>query len=198
MSASYKQKIELIVFGYVRLNYKENIIDDIIKICLNYYSKIEFIWDVFCNEIAKSVSDDGILNAESNGLGIEIGPPSVLPLRMVDKGTQTTLVEDENKSDHASLGFFADHELYKWLSDKCGFKAGEALDYLQLFIKNGIEDIECVKLLKVSHLYSIGINKIGHRLKIMDQIEKLLNNKCNGEYSHFEFKKEKKGVYRKE
>ena len=60
MSLSQKQKIELIIFGYVRSNYAQRILDDIVRICLQYYHRIEIIWDVFCDKLAKFVSDDGL------------------------------------------------------------------------------------------------------------------------------------------
>lgn len=63
------------------------------------------------------------------------------------------------------------NEIYKWLTNQCGFKGN---DYNELFIENGVEDLETVKLLKIDDLKSMGIHKIGHRLKIMHQIEKLL------------------------
>ena len=59
MSLSYTQRLELTIFGYVRENYKDEIPDDITRICLEYYNKIEIIWDTFCNNIADIVSDDG-------------------------------------------------------------------------------------------------------------------------------------------
>ena len=56
METSYTQKLELTVFGYVRLNYSEDIIDDIKRICLDYYIKIEIICYVFCDKLAKFIS----------------------------------------------------------------------------------------------------------------------------------------------
>ena len=66
MSLSYKEKLELTIFGYVRLNYKDGIPDDITRICLHYYGKIEIIWDVFCTEIANCVTEDGLQVAVEN------------------------------------------------------------------------------------------------------------------------------------
>ena len=60
MSLSYKLKLELIVFGYVRLNYNEEIPDDITRICLIYYDTIEISWDVFRPHLAEFVSEDGL------------------------------------------------------------------------------------------------------------------------------------------
>ena len=66
MSLSYKEKLEFIVFGYIRLNYADEIPDDITRICLDYYNKIEITWDTFCDGLTDSVSDDG-LEVEING-----------------------------------------------------------------------------------------------------------------------------------
>ena len=66
MSLSYKEKLEFTVFGYVRLNYTDEIPDDITRICLDYYNKIEIIWDTFCDAVTDCVSDDG-LEVKING-----------------------------------------------------------------------------------------------------------------------------------
>ena len=58
MSLAYKQNLELTIFGYIRLNYGEDIIDDIKQICLAYYNNIEICWDIFCDKLAKFISDD--------------------------------------------------------------------------------------------------------------------------------------------
>ena len=60
MSLSYKEKLELIIFGYVRLNYNDRFPNDINGLCLEYYDKIEIVWDVFRDELADHVSSDGL------------------------------------------------------------------------------------------------------------------------------------------
>lgn len=60
MALSYKQKLKFTIFGYIRLNHQEEIPDDISKICLAYYNKIEIVWDLFCDNIKDCVSDDGL------------------------------------------------------------------------------------------------------------------------------------------
>ena len=69
MSLSHKEKLEYTIFGYVRSNYKDEIPDDITRICLEYYNKIEIIWDVFCDRLADSISDDGLEVYISEGRG---------------------------------------------------------------------------------------------------------------------------------
>eukprot|EP01084_Bolivina_argentea_P156503 272769_1 len=60
MSVSQKHVLELTIFGYIRLNYDKEIPSDICSICLDYYTKIEIIWDVFCEQLASFVSDNGL------------------------------------------------------------------------------------------------------------------------------------------
>ena len=55
-----------------------------------------------------------------------------------------------------------------WLRDTV--KLGE---YLDLFIKNGIDRLSVVVLLDKRALREIGVDKIGHRLLILSEIEKL-------------------------
>ena len=58
MFLSCKQRLELTIFGYIRLNYKCDIIDDIKKMCFDYYNKIEIAFDVYCDKAYEFVSDD--------------------------------------------------------------------------------------------------------------------------------------------
>ena len=60
MSLWPEQKLELTIFGYVRLNFAGEIPNDVTRLCLKYYNKIEIIWDVFCDKLAEFVSDDGL------------------------------------------------------------------------------------------------------------------------------------------
>ena len=60
MALDYRQKLELAVFGYIRRNYKDEIPDDISRICIDFYNKIEIVWDIFCDKVAHFVSDNGL------------------------------------------------------------------------------------------------------------------------------------------
>lgn len=60
MSLSSKDRLELTIFGYVRLNHEEEIPADITRICLDYYNAVEIIWDKFCDKVLDFVSDDGL------------------------------------------------------------------------------------------------------------------------------------------
>ena len=66
MSLFKLSQAELIVFGYVRLNHKEDVPDDVTKICLEYYDSIGITWNVSCDNIKDCVTADGLqLNIES-------------------------------------------------------------------------------------------------------------------------------------
>lgn len=52
-------------------------------------------------------------------------------------------------------------------------------EYYELFVENGVETINVAKLLTKSELRMIGINKIGHQLKIMQSIEALKQKQDN-------------------
>ena len=57
---SHKLKLELTTFGYVRSNYKDEIPDDITRVCLEYYDTMEISWDVFRSHLSDLVSVDGL------------------------------------------------------------------------------------------------------------------------------------------
>ena len=49
-------------------------------------------------------------------------------------------------------------------------------EYYELFVENGVDTLNVAKLLTKSELKMIGINKIGHQLKIMEGIQALNQN----------------------
>ena len=49
----------------------------------------------------------------------------------------------------------------------------ELPQYIDLFIENGLDDINIIKHIGMNELKQIGIDKIGHSIKIMTEIEKL-------------------------
>jgi len=65
-------------------------------------------------------------------------------------------------------------QLKLWLQNEC--KLGQ---YFDLFMKNGIEDLFIAKLLTMDTITDIGITKIGHKIKILHQIDILKQNKDN-------------------
>ncbi len=52
-------------------------------------------------------------------------------------------------------------------------------EYYDIFVQNGIDDIDIIKDLNMDELIEIGINKLGHRKKIMNEIDKLKNIKIS-------------------
>ena len=57
---SQSEKLELIIFGYIRLNSPRVTPDDIARICIDFYNKIEIIWDVFNSQLKGYVSENGL------------------------------------------------------------------------------------------------------------------------------------------
>ena len=48
--------------------------------------------------------------------------------------------------------------------------------YYELFISNGIEDLETVALLTMTTIKGIGVDLIGHQIKILNEVNKLNQN----------------------
>ena len=42
--------------------------------------------------------------------------------------------------------------------------------YFELFIENGFGDLKCMRGITMEHLWEMGIDKIGHRMKLMKSI----------------------------
>lgn len=56
-------------------------------------------------------------------------------------------------------------KLKKWLTDKVKLP-----EYFELFVENGVEDLATAALLTVDALKGVGMDKIGHQLKMMNHI----------------------------
>ena len=89
-------------------------------------------------------------------------------IELKDKMNELMDKNEFNRNDDNNKNERNKEELRLWLKNKMDFER-----YYDLFIKNGIEDLEIVKVLKMEDLKSIGINKLGHRIKIIQHIEKL-------------------------
>ena len=61
-----------------------------------------------------------------------------------------------------------DKTVKSWLYDIVGLP-----EYEQLFIKQGIDSIDIVKLLSIDDLKSMGICKVGHQIKLFSKIKQL-------------------------
>merc|ERR1711933_56781 len=62
-------------------------------------------------------------------------------------------------------------QLKAWLHDEVGLA-----QYFDVFVDNGIEDLSTAKLLTMETLKAIGIDKIGHCMKILHQVAVLNKN----------------------
>merc|ERR1711920_250511 len=73
-------------------------------------------------------------------------------------------------------------QLRVWLEDKVGLG-----QYFDVFVDNGIEDLSTAKLLTMQTLKAIGIDKIGHCMKILHQVPALNKNMNDeeGQGTHF-------------
>ena len=70
--------------------------------------------------------------------------------------------ENENENEN-------DDELCLWLRDKVGLE-----QYYSNFIEHGFDDLNCLKYITMNELNIIGIKKIGHKLKLMDYIQQIV------------------------
>eukprot|EP01083_Nonionella_stella_P179099 634743_1 len=65
-------------------------------------------------------------------------------------------------------------ELKSWLQNEVGFP-----QYYDIFMENGIEDLSITSLLTMETIKRMGIDKMGHQMKILRAVTKLNNNDIN-------------------
>eukprot|EP01084_Bolivina_argentea_P090051 162323_1 len=90
------------------------------------------------------------------------------------KNPEITILQemnDDNEKKESSMSM--NHTgVRNWLCNKCLLP-----QYFETFIEHGIEDLSVVKLLTIEELNDLGIDKMGHKLKILHEIDEL--KQCN-------------------
>ena len=57
---THMKRMEIAFFGFARINFNNDIPNDVMKICLDYYPFIEVIFDVYSKGCSENISDDGL------------------------------------------------------------------------------------------------------------------------------------------
>ena len=76
------------------------------------------------------------------------------------------------RNKHKNKNNNNNNKVYIWLRDNVGLE-----EYYDIFMENGLDDIEILKQINNDHLTQIGVHKIGHRIKIMKYIALLQDSK---------------------
>ena len=75
---------------------------------------------------------------------------------------------DEEEEEQRDNDNWLDEDVEKWL-----YEDVELGQYEDAFIRNGIDNMNLVKLLREDHLHTMGIWMIGHQMKILNSIKLL-------------------------
>eukprot|EP01084_Bolivina_argentea_P027908 51855_1 len=78
----------------------------------------------------------------------------------------------KNKNDNDDFIHSGQENVKQWLE-----KSVKLPQYYNLFMENGIEHLSIVSLLTIHTIKAIGIDKIGHQLKILNEVDKLKQHK---------------------
>ena len=113
-------------------------------------------------ELNKASFDSSPWEHKFNPFGIGHGINTNDPNPEIES-TDDFKVDDERHNERLKLK--------EWLSQKVRFP-----EYYALFIESGIEDLETAALLSEDTMTQIGIKKVGHRMKIMKEVQKLRVN----------------------
>ena len=84
---------------------------------------------------------------------------------MNNKGTQ-----EMKQTDVIDIGGAPQSAVALWLN---GLRPTFGSEYLHLFVENGVDDMDIVAAMNDTDLRSIGISKLGHRKKMLMEIEKI-------------------------
>ena len=87
------------------------------------------------------------------------------------KGNQNDYGSSKGKVDgNDGITNEGNDELMQWLRDTVGLS-----QYFDVFRDHGFDDLESMKYMTVQTMDQIGITKIGHRLKLMDYIQRMFS-----------------------
>eukprot|EP01083_Nonionella_stella_P176759 619334_1 len=68
-------------------------------------------------------------------------------------------------------------KLKSWLENQVGFP-----QYYEMFMNNGIEDLSIASMLTMETIKNMGIDKVGHQMKLLRAVSKLNDNNINGQW----------------
>ena len=97
-----------------------------------------------------------------------------LEMKRNDDGDNKVEEVDDERAGFVKLGrnnSENEREVGVWLDEVVGLS-----EYLDVFVKNGFDDMKSVKAMKMEDLNVMGIDKQGHKRKIMMFVEKLDGN----------------------
>merc|ERR1712130_651033 len=80
-------------------------------------------------------------------------------------------LKKSNKSNNDKKVLSEREKLKEWITTKVGLP-----EYFDIFIENGVEDLETAKLMTMEDLQIMNIKKIGHKKKIMQRVGMLNQN----------------------
>ena len=66
----------------------------------------------------------------------------------------------------------------KWVEKEVKIKG---LSLFKILIQSGFEDLDTVKELNEQTLKQMGVNKVGHRIKILKKVKELNENEANAD-----------------
>jgi len=78
------------------------------------------------------------------------------------------LEEEKDRHGYRSKQHSKQCELRAWLRDEVGLS-----EYFDVFVENGFENLEAVKMLTLNELNVIGIEKLGHKMLLLHHIKQL-------------------------
>eukprot|EP01083_Nonionella_stella_P270765 917031_1 len=88
-----------------------------------------------------------------------------IDMELLDVYNGNLNVTNDFMPDHYDM---VDFELKSWFDEKV-----QLPQYYQVFVENGIDKLSILKLVTINELNEMKITKIGHRIKILHEIEKL-------------------------
>ena len=135
------------------------------------------------NDIQLKLNEDDEKSKQRARSKLNINSDSSIDKNVVYKDSRMDLMEQQIKSLQQSMDRYHhqnpqnihNHEnLKSWLKNKV-----QLPQYFDVFISNGIEDLQTASLLTMNAIKSIGIDKIGHQMKILNQVIELKENEVH-------------------
>eukprot|EP01084_Bolivina_argentea_P104478 187069_1 len=155
-------RYDLIEFKRIKINELRNMNEILIECDINFVGFYDKNWNKIIIDHEDNVMKN--MNERLNELEEQVKKQSVIIKQLKEIKQRDYDEKESNNFNDVHNG----NKIKKWLNDVVKLP-----QYLHVFIKDGFYDLNDVKLMKNDDLKEIGVNKLAHRLRILQQINVL-------------------------
>ena len=146
-----------------RYDLKGDLVDDVEREWLWFKNKNRHFEDIRSPQRQRQNEERALLHSIQRQMDRVLSTMEHLKLAVEERKGSADRIEEDGDGDDGGNG-----ELLQWLKDTVRLH-----QYFKRLRDCGFDDLESMKYLTMKQMDAIGITKIGHRLKLMDYIQRM-------------------------